>query len=772
MAGASARPAEPVRSPVERIAAVRVDANGDGEPDRLGDTVTVAGRASSSSRTLNRDYTFLFMEDGSAGIALFSFEPAREVATGDSIVVTGVVQQYRGLSQLHVVALRLIPGPRRVPDVVVLDEPYHDLERFEGRLVEVRGRIKGRSRTEQGEFVLVGSESTLDGLQVFVANAHSSPPDLARLRVGDRVVLRGLLSQHDFEPPYATHYQIFPRSADDIRIEGLPGEHLQTVLRWGAALLAAVVLLLLLMRVQVRRRTRQLKETARRFHALIENAYEMIFVLGADGTVTFASGGVERVLGWNAAERVGGSAFDIVHPDDLERVHATFQELGATPGSRRAIEFRARHRDGSYRTLDAVAQNLLHDPATAGIVVNSRDATERKSLEQELLQTRKLEAIGRVAGGIAHDFNNLMTVVRGHTELLLSGPREDESVLAGLAEIDEAAERASELTGQLLAFSRKQVLRPSVVDPVELLRRMEKLLRRLIGEDIHIEFRVAEGVGNVTADPTQLEQVLMNLAVNARDAMPDGGTLLFGLENARVEPSSPLRTDVPAGEYVVVTVQDSGTGIAPDVIEHIFDPFFTTKDGVGTGLGLATVYGIVRQSGGHIGVKSDASGTTFRIHLPRTDAPVAPLTARAEKPAAAPVGGNGGRGGTILLVEDERAVRAMATRILERGGYRVLEAANGVEALDVLSSALETPPDLVVTDVVMPLMGGRELAEHIARLRPGTPLLFMSGYTDDVVLQRGIIADGRQFLAKPYSPDELLERVATLMPARAEAASA
>ena len=753
--------------PIERIADVRVDADGNREPDRFGDTVTIAGRASSSSQTLNRDYTFFFIQDASAGLALFSFEPRAAVAAGDSLVVTGVVRQYGGLSQLHVIDLRVVPGPRRLPEPVRLEEPFTDLERFEGRLVEVRGRIKGRDRIAEGEFVLVGSESTLDGLQVFVSERHSSPPDLAALRVGDEVVLTGLLSQFDAEAPFDMFYQVFPRSQEDVRVAGLSRERIEAVLLWGGGLLLLATLWLVLLRVQVRRRTRELRETARRFEALIENAYEMIFVIDAEARVTFASRGVERILGWAEAERVGDIAFDIVHPDDLELVQRTFSEIATIPRSHRVVEFRARHRDGTYRMLNAVAQNLLDDPATAGIVVNARDVTHQQGLEVQLLQSKKLEAIGRVAGGIAHDFNNLMTVVRGHTELLLSGPREDEDVVAGLSEIDEAAGRASELTGQLLAFGRKQLLRPRIVDLATVLTGLEKLLRRLIGEDIQIEFRIAPSIGNVLADPTQLEQVLMNLAVNARDAMPDGGTLRFDLHDVTVEEFESHRRayDVPPGEYVVISVHDDGHGIAPDLMEHIFDPFFTTKqESGGTGLGLATVYGIVKQSGGHIGVETDTGGTSFYIYLPRVSGEPAARPDRASARTAPNVGG------TVLLVEDERAVRAMTQRILERAGYQVLAATNGVEALDLLSASSEVPLDLVLTDVVMPRMGGRELAGHIARIRPTARLLFMSGYTDDDVLQRGVIADGRQFLAKPFSPDELLERVAEVMSEPAESA--
>ena len=752
---------------IERISDVRVDADGDGEPDRLGETVVIAGRATSSSRTLNRDYTFFFMQDASAGISLFSPD-LREIANGDSIIVLGQVHQYRGLSQLWVTELRIVRGPRVHAEAVELHEPYTNLEAYEGRLVRVRGRIKGIVESEVGRLALVGSESSFDGLGVYVSLEHSNPPNISTLRVGDEVALAGLLAQHDIEPPYDANYQIFPRSPEDLQITGMSRAKLEAAVLWGGALLLIVLLWLALMRVQVWRRTRELRATAHRFQALIENAYEMITVLDATGRVAFSSQGLERILGWTPTERAGRDVMELIHPDDVEDVRSAFREVVAGTRPVRTLGFRARHADGTWRTLSSVVHNRLSDPDTAGVVVNSRDVTEQQRLEQQLLQSKKLEGIGRLAGGIAHDFNNLMTVVRGHADMLIEGPREDGEVVAGLTEIREAAERATGLTSQLLAFSRKQVLRPLVVDLGTVLRGMENLLRRLIGEDIELDVRIAADAGRVLADPVQFEQVILNLAVNARDAMPKGGKLHFSLANVtlRHADARAYSFDVRTGEFVVLTVRDTGTGIEADVLEHIFEPFFTTKvEGAGTGLGLATVYGIVKQSGGYIRVESDAHGSAFHVYLPRTHEELKP------EPDASGDSDIAGGSATILLVEDERALRQMTTRMLERGGYRVLSAANGIEAVEIAQRA-NTPLDLVLTDVVMPEMGGRELAGHLAVLRPNTPVLFMSGYTDDEMIQRGVIADGSHFLAKPFSAAQLMERIAALLGGTPTATSA
>jgi signal transduction histidine kinase/ActR/RegA family two-component response regulator len=390
------------------------------------------------------------------------------------------------------------------------------------------------------------------------------------------------------------------------------------------------------------------------------------------------------------------------------------------------------------------------------LLLESRRAYDELAETQgQLEQAQKMDAIGRLAGGVAHDFNNLLTVILGRTDILLHPLKPEDPVRRGIELIQRTAGRAADLTRQLLAFSRKQVLEPVVLDLSAVTTDMKDLLGRLIGEDIALLTTPTPGLGRVKADRGQIEQVVMNLAVNARDAMPQGGRLI--LETANVELDDEyVRRHVGArpGPHVMLAVSDTGTGIPREIQAQIFEPFFTTKEqGKGTGLGLATVYGIVKQSGGYIEVDSEpGQGTTFRIYLPRLDA-AAVTVDRNARPAAA-VGGTE----TILLVADEEGVRELARDILRASGYTVLEARNGAEAL-LLCERHQGPLDMLLTDVVMPRMSGRELAERLAPLRPELSVLYMSGYTDDAVIRHGVLAAGTAFLQKPFTPAALVLRV-------------
>ncbi len=386
---------------------------------------------------------------------------------------------------------------------------------------------------------------------------------------------------------------------------------------------------------------------------------------------------------------------------------------------------------------------------------------ERKRLEEQVRQAQKMEAIGQLAGGIAHDFNNLLTVISGYSEILIdtAGLEEDKRQL--VREINEAGERAAALTRQLLAFSRKQVLEPRVLDLNALIADQQRMLRRLIGEDVTLAVHLDPGLAPVLADPGPLEQVVLNLAVNARDAMPQGGRLLIETANAELDENYVrARPELAAGQYVRLSVTDNGCGMTPEVVAHAFEPFFTTKGpGQGTGLGLATVYGIVRQSGGHVTVYSEPGlGTTFNVYLPPAQAEL-PAPASAE-PRRLPTGTE-----TILLVEDEDAVRAIARHTLVACGYTVLEAANGTDALHRCEQH-RGPLDLVVTDVVMPGLAGRLLAERITALRPGTRVLFMSGYPDDAVIRHGVQHADTAFLRKPFTPHALASKVRDVLDRR------
>jgi nitrogen-specific signal transduction histidine kinase/CheY-like chemotaxis protein len=393
--------------------------------------------------------------------------------------------------------------------------------------------------------------------------------------------------------------------------------------------------------------------------------------------------------------------------------------------------------------------------------VNSRDITQQKTLETELRQAQRMETVGQLAGGIAHDFNNLLTAIIGRTEFLAHAENLDASQREDVEEIRLAGTRAASLTRQLLAFSRKQVLTPRVVDLNGVIRDMEPMLRRLIGEDIVVRIVLDEELGHITADRGQVEQVLLNLCVNARDAMPDGGALSIKTANVSALDLSPT-PDAPSRDLVMLFVSDTGHGMDEETRAHIFEPFFTTKpEGKGTGLGLSTVYGIVKQSGAAITVDSGIGrGTSFRILFPRTDAELS-------APQLIPRSREGTE--TLLLVEDERSVRELADRILSDRGYKVTPCSDGKEALRAFASA-PGEIDIVVTDLIMPGMSGRELVQALRQIRPGVAALYVSGYTEDEIIRRGLHDPNVAFLQKPFTADELTNKVRAVLDARPSSA--
>jgi len=451
--------------------------------------------------------------------------------------------------------------------------------------------------------------------------------------------------------------------------------------------------------------------------------------------------------------------FRLLHPDDRREVETAIG-LAIAAKSAYALEFRTIWPDGSTHWIDGRGQ-ASYDADGKPIELRGigLDVTARKSLERQLEQSQKMESVGQLAGGIAHDFNNLLTVINGTAELAIAELREGgplhEDLHEDLQEIRRAGERAAALTRQLLAFSRKQILQPQAMDFNAVVVEMESLLRRLIGEDIDLVVRPTQGLGCVKADPGQMEQVIVNLAVNARDAMPHGGQLT--IETRNVEIDEPYAREhgvaVKPGPYVMLAISDTGVGMDQVTREQIFEPFFTTKGpGKGTGLGLSTVYGIVKQSGGFIWVYSEVGqGTSFKIYLPQV-ADVA--GGKRHSPTVAPAHGTE----TILLVEDVEGLRKLTKRMLESAGYTVLTAANGEEALLMLERD-DKPLHLMVTDVVMPGMSGRTLAEQFDATRPGMKVLYMSGYTDDVVVRHGVLDEGMPFLAKPFTAVELTRKV-------------
>jgi len=496
-----------------------------------------------------------------------------------------------------------------------------------------------------------------------------------------------------------------------------------------------------------------LRNSKESYRSLVEGVRDVIFALSPGGEVTSLNPAFEEMTGFPPGEWVGRPFEALVHPEDVPLALELFgRVLRGAP--RPTIQFRILTKTGPYRVAEFSASAQLRDGKLLGILGIGRDVTERLGLEQQLRQAQKMEAVGRLAGGVAHDFNNILTAITGHAELLLEDLGLHDPRRADVDEIRRSAERAAGLTRQLLAFSRQQVLAPKVVSMSAVVSGVEKMLRRVIGEDVDLATRLDPDVGSVKADVGQLEQVLMNLAVNARDAMPTGGKLTIETANAEHDPDYAREHEAAAvRRFVMLAVSDTGSGMDEATKARIFEPFFTTKEpGKGTGLGLATVYGIVQQSEGFIWVYSEPGrGTTFKIYLPRVDAP-------AEGGAAAASGDLPRGTETVLIVEDAAAVRAVMRHVLERQGYAVLEASNGAAALELVAGH-PAPIHLLLTDVIMPGLSGRQLADRLAALRPDTRVLYASGYTDDAVVRHGVLESGIAYLQKPFTTDSLARKV-------------
>jgi PAS domain S-box-containing protein len=391
------------------------------------------------------------------------------------------------------------------------------------------------------------------------------------------------------------------------------------------------------------------------------------------------------------------------------------------------------------------------------IICVGRDITDRKQLEEQLRQSLKMEAIGQLAGGVAHDFNNLLIVISGYSNNLLAAIDKENPQYKNVIQINKAADRAASLTRQLLAFSRKQILEPKLIDINHLIHDMEKMLNRLIGENIMLEARLEKDLHKIMADPGQIETVIMNLVVNARDAMPEGGRLIISTNSTEISEENSTK-EIEAGEYIILNICDSGIGIEESILDRIFEPFYTTKEkGKGTGLGLSTVYGIVEQSGCHITVDSQKNiGTTFSIYIPKPD--IVEEEVAVEETGQILHTGNLGGTETILVVEDEEQVRELVIEMLELKGYSILEASNGKLAIDVYEKNRDDI-SLILTDVVMPEMGGKKLIESLDNFKEGTKIIYMSGYTDNAIDEQGILDPGTEFIQKPFSPMDLVKKV-------------
>jgi PAS domain S-box-containing protein len=497
-----------------------------------------------------------------------------------------------------------------------------------------------------------------------------------------------------------------------------------------------------------------LRESEARYRTLAEAAHDSIFIVDREGRIEYANSASRERFGLSADEQTGRRLHDVFPPataDEMWRDLSTVFSTGAQ-----------QYRESKFHTTDGelwLETWLAPIPDRTGDVVSvmgiAREISERKRLERQLMQAQKMEAIGRLAGGIAHDFNNLLTAILGYSDLLIERASGDETLRADLEQIRKAGERAGRLTRQLLAFSRKQPIAARVLDLNDLISDLERMLVRVIGEDIDFEFLQGEKLGSVKADPGHIEQLLMNLVVNARDAMPKGGRIRIATRNVEFDASFVRQHEgAVAGKYVRIDVQDTGCGMTPEVLAHVFEPFFTTKpSGKGTGLGLATVYGIVKQSGGYITIDSaPGAGTTVTTYFPRVNA-LASVSAANVSSAALAKGSE-----TILVAEDQPGVRTLIRRILQPQGYTVLM---GDTAADVLAIAErhEGKIDLLVSDVIMPGMSGPDLTQRILRHRPEIKVLYISGFTTHPAISAGALGSRAAFLMKPFSPKVLARKV-------------
>lgn len=508
--------------------------------------------------------------------------------------------------------------------------------------------------------------------------------------------------------------------------------------------------------LQIYRIRRRLLEREEVFRLITENAADMIAVVDGDGRRIYNSPAYERILGYSVGELKSTSSLDQIHPDDRPLVEEA-AAVARSSGVGRQIEYRMRDKRGNWHVLESTASPIMGiDHQIHKLVIVNRDITDRRRLEEQCRQSQKMEAIGRLSGGIAHDFNNLLGVMIGYAEILQENTDPAHPDRECVDEILRAGQRAASFTRQLLAFSRQQVLEPTILDVNGVVTAMEKMLRRVIGEDIELETLLEPELAKVKADQGQLEQVILNLAVNARDAMPNGGKLKVKTHNVFMSELDTRKYSYPfkPGKYVQLTVSDTGVGMDSTVQARVFEPFFTTKEkGKGTGLGLATVYGVVKQSDGYIEVQSEVSkGTTFTIYLPSVEEES--ISPRSDQLSAV-TDPNGHE--TVLLVEDEAGLRILTRHVLERFGYGVLEAANGAEACEI-SAHQNCRIDLLLTDVVMPGMNGRDLAEQLTLERPDMKVVYMSGYTGQGIGQ-GILPPGSNFIAKPFSRENLALKV-------------
>jgi two-component system cell cycle sensor histidine kinase/response regulator CckA len=575
---------------------------------------------------------------------------------------------------------------------------------------------------------------------------------LKQLHPDDRErVLAEVFESRDTGKPFCSEYRLLARDGHIVWVRD------EAIVMRDEAGRPCFMQGLLLDISEQKRKEEMLQKSESKFRTIFERVAVGIALVSIDGQLVESNPALREMLRYGAEELRNRVFNEFIHPEDAVIDVDLDQELIAGKRDHYQIEKRFVRKDGGVvwcqLNVSLVRGGQEERPFTICMV---EDITERKRLETQFFQSQKMETIGRLAGGIAHDFNNLLTVIKGYTQLSLSHIQEGDPCRENIEEIKAAAERAAELTNQLLTFSRRQILDMKVLDLNTIVRGLEKMTGRIIGEDIEMVTVLDNHLGRVKTDPSQIEQVILNLVVNARDAMPAGGKLAIETANVVLDETyARTHIGVAPGSYVMLSVSDTGCGMSPEIKELIFEPFFTTKEeGKGTGLGLSTIYGIVKQSGGNIWVYSEPGrGTTFKVYLPRveeeTDAlPVQDHTDHLPK-------GNE----TVLLVEDDPSLRALAARVLRYQGYKVLEATNGHEAIGIARESIQERIHLLLTDVVMPHMGGRELVKRMKTLHSEIRVLFISGYTDHTIIYHAGLKPGTPFLQKPFSPTALAQKV-------------
>ena len=522
---------------------------------------------------------------------------------------------------------------------------------------------------------------------------------------------------------------------------------------------------------RINKSAKALQESEERFRFLVKNCSDTLVIISADGIQRYASPGAERMSGYPVSELEGKKIDALIHPDDMKTVTAAWDDAVAHPDKIVTVQYRHIHRENQWVFCEALAQSFLDEPAIKGVIASVRDISERKLAEKEterlneqLTQAQKMESVGRLAGGVAHDFNNMLSVILGYSELALEQVQKDQPIYPALQGIQQAAQRSANLTRQLLAFARKQTVQPKVLDLNTAVENILSMLHRLIGEDVALIWLPGDDLGQIKIDPSQIDQILANLCVNSRDAIKDTGRITIETDRVFIDETfCTEHPDAAPGEHVLLTVSDNGCGMSHDTMTHLFEPFFTTKTpGSGTGLGLATTYGIVKQNNGFIRVYSEPGlGAVFRIYLPcyaDTDGHVVELDQMEPM-----VPGHE----TILLVEDEPMILKMTSLMLKQMGFHVLPASTPHEAIR-LAQEYTGEISLLMTDVIMPEMNGSELAKRLSSQSPHLKLLFMSGYTANIISQHGVLDEGVHFIQKPFTKNELITRIRDVLEREAD----